>query len=343
MSRSSISVSRYLAVTAACVLGATALFVVAFAYAPGPRPTRNDYLWAGEMRLAKERIAATERGPRLLVYGGSEVYFGVSARLLTDLTGVPSFNMGTHGNNGIGMVMNDALNVARSGDTVIVSIIPGQLFSEHALVTEQATALDRWLGGRFFRTGSMKERLLLLSSAGASDFLPNAPVTIDRRRGYWPLVPNGYGDVEPRISTEATRTALTTALAKGPPIQIGYAPPRPKTDRSVAGYLWPAPPFPSVGPAAAASIKRAIRLMEVNDIQVYFAMAPSAYANHPDTVRALENAVGRERMMNAASRLSVDLMFDTPFHPNAAGRELVTRALAQGICPHAACGTSAEH
>src|SRR5690606_19475610 len=163
------SSSRYIAVVVASVLIVGALFVTAYACLPGPTPERFDQLWAASMWRAKERIASETEGPRILVFGGSDVYFGISGMLMTQMTGIPSFNMGTHGGNGVGLLLNDAVSFARSGDIAIIALLPTHLFHEKALVTSQAQGVDRWLGNRYFFTASLREKLLLLSHSKLVD------------------------------------------------------------------------------------------------------------------------------------------------------------------------------
>lgn len=339
MSNSSISSSRYIGVLAAGAAVAVLGFILAFRYLPGPTPETNGYLWAGEMRIGKERAASTEKGARVLVYGGSEVYFGISAQTMTKLVGVPSFNMGTHAGNGLGMPLNDALNFARPRDTVIFSIVPTHLFGQKSLVTVQAKSVDKWLGGQYFRTASLREKFLLLLHASVSDVLTfgsSAP-QIDRRRGYWQMPPDRFGDVRPLTSTEKTKADLLAQLQKLPDRSTGYAPPRTGVSWSIPDFLWPDAAYPSVDPIVREALARVIRLMEANEIRVFFTLAPSTFANNPDTRLALEQAVGVERILTGVDMLPIELMYDTPYHPNSSGREKVTRTLADALCKRIDC------
>lgn len=334
------SSSRYIAVVFASVVIFGALFVTAYACLPGPTPERFDQLWAASMWRAKERIASETEGPRILVFGGSDVYFGISGMLMTQMTGIPSFNMGTHGGNGVGLLLNDAVSFARSGDIAIIALLPTHLFHEKALVTSQAQGVDRWLGNRYFFTASLREKLLLLSHSKLVDVftIRNSPPEINYQYGYWQLPPGEHGDIKPIYATDETTSRVLQQLEKLPDRDQGLGLRAPPTRSwALPDRLALPESYPALHPSIERSLKRAIRDMESRGVTPFFTLTATAFANTPYALTALVKTVGEERFLIGAEHLPIDAMYDTPFHPSAIGREMVSRKLASSLCQKIVC------
>jgi hypothetical protein len=78
----------------------------------------NDYLLAIETKHQKlEKLP----GPRIIFMGGSSVAFGVDSKSIGDSLGLNGFNLGLHAGLGLQFMVNEALNVVKAGDILVVS------------------------------------------------------------------------------------------------------------------------------------------------------------------------------------------------------------------------------
>ena len=78
--------------------------------------------WCYEITRQKQSLANAISGPRILLVGGSSVHFGLSARLITEVTGKPAVNFGTHAALGPAYIFHVMKGVARPGDTVLLAL-----------------------------------------------------------------------------------------------------------------------------------------------------------------------------------------------------------------------------
>jgi hypothetical protein len=82
----------------------------------------NSSSWAYEIAQRKITIAAAISGPRLLLLGGSNATFGLSARTLEEETGVKTVNMGTYAGWDVDYLLAWIERTARPGDTVLLDL-----------------------------------------------------------------------------------------------------------------------------------------------------------------------------------------------------------------------------
>ncbi len=68
----------------------------------------------------KEEIAGSLPSPRLLIVGGSNVLYGITARRIEEATGLPTVNFGTHGALSLDYLLEKTRAVARPGDIVLL-------------------------------------------------------------------------------------------------------------------------------------------------------------------------------------------------------------------------------
>jgi hypothetical protein len=78
--------------------------------------------WAFDINQKKERLADQIAAPKLLLVGGSATLFGFSAREIQSQTGYPAVNLGTHAALGTAYILYHARQVAKPGDTVLLSL-----------------------------------------------------------------------------------------------------------------------------------------------------------------------------------------------------------------------------
>ena len=173
--------------------------VVLAALAATYRPETTGYLAAG---LDKRARALRIDGPRILLVGGSSVAFGFHSPALEAALGRPVINLGGQGSQGLDFRLREALELAREGDTVVLSLEYQVLLGED---TAQGLTLWRTLESdpaslRFTRWGEWK-RLLDDGHLFLRHVLRRS---VQRRlKGRWPegAAPyrrdacNAYGDV----------------------------------------------------------------------------------------------------------------------------------------------------
>lgn len=68
----------------------------------------------------KEIIAASLSSPRLLIIGGSNALYGITARRIEEATGMSAVNFGTHGALSLDYLLAKARGAARSGDIILL-------------------------------------------------------------------------------------------------------------------------------------------------------------------------------------------------------------------------------
>jgi len=78
----------------------------------------NDYLLAIE---TKHKNLAKLPTPRIIFLGGSSVAFGVDSKSIGDSLGLNGFNLGLHAGLGLQFIVNEALEMVKPGDVLVVS------------------------------------------------------------------------------------------------------------------------------------------------------------------------------------------------------------------------------
>jgi hypothetical protein len=101
------------------VLGVVAF--VALLYTQLGVPTYSSK-WAYDIAQRKVSIVRAISGPRLLLVGGSNVTFGLSAGTIEEQTGVKTVNMGTHAGWDVDYILHWIEQTARPGDTVLLAL-----------------------------------------------------------------------------------------------------------------------------------------------------------------------------------------------------------------------------
>jgi len=92
-------------------------------------PELDGYLAAG---VDKRRRAAEPEGPRILLVGGSSVAFGFHSPALEEALGRAVVNLGGQGSQGLDFRLREALDLARPGDLVVLSLEYQVLLSRDA-------------------------------------------------------------------------------------------------------------------------------------------------------------------------------------------------------------------
>ncbi|MFZ4682369.1 MAG: hypothetical protein ACOYMS_07695, partial [Terrimicrobiaceae bacterium] len=70
----------------------------------------------------KDAIARETSSPRIILVGGSNVLYGLSARQISEALGVNAINYGTHAGLTLDYLLYKAKTIARSGDLVVLAL-----------------------------------------------------------------------------------------------------------------------------------------------------------------------------------------------------------------------------
>jgi len=84
------------------------------------RPTKSSR-WCYEINQKKRAMANAVSGPKLLLVGGSGTLFGINAKAIQSATGLPTVNLGTHAALGIPFILQWTKELAKPGDTVLLT------------------------------------------------------------------------------------------------------------------------------------------------------------------------------------------------------------------------------
>jgi len=82
-------------------------------------------------KVAWSRKLTSERGKKIVIYGGSSCAFSVQGLRMLDQHGLPVVNMGLGAQDGAALLTQAALSEVLPGDTLIVALEPGLLCIEH--------------------------------------------------------------------------------------------------------------------------------------------------------------------------------------------------------------------
>jgi len=93
---------------------------IAFLYTQLGTPTETSH-YIGDVSLAKEKLAISRSGPRLLIVAGSSGLFGFNAQLIEQQTGLPTINMGTAMGLSLDYRFYRLEKILRPGDTVLLA------------------------------------------------------------------------------------------------------------------------------------------------------------------------------------------------------------------------------
>lgn len=96
------------------------LFVIAALYQVGV-PTVSSS-WIYELYTIKSNFANSIKTPKLLIVAGSNALFGISSRMITEQTGIPTVNAAIHAGLGNKYTFDSAQFLAKAGDTIILPL-----------------------------------------------------------------------------------------------------------------------------------------------------------------------------------------------------------------------------
>lgn len=281
-------------------------------------------LWRDTVRNKERLVQQSENlpPPRLLAIGGSGVFYGIEASLLSERLGFPCYNLGTHAGFGLEYHIRRAKRLLRAGDIALLAA------EYHSYYTPESKLSD--LQWRYFFTHEKINILQLNSPAQICRLLFLAPpeeygVSI----GNWHRLVNGTLEKE-RLAASFSHEAIFMSthgdmrIFQGKPVRI----PR---------QAVPSNPFPMEIRAVLADFRDWCRQ---NDVRLLVTLP-----------NALIQSVGRQEVDAAAAtvRREMDVLqiatvgaiddatfpppffFDTPYHLTPAGRRIRTELLAKAL------------
>ena len=100
---------------------ATGAYAWVFMSAVGSPPS-DSVKRIGDWYSRKEELARAVDSPRILTISGSSGLYGVSSEMLSNETGIPSINFGTHAALSLDYLLTKAQGVARRGDVILLAL-----------------------------------------------------------------------------------------------------------------------------------------------------------------------------------------------------------------------------
>lgn len=85
-------------------------------------PVQPDLNWVFELEQNKWAAAEAVDPPRILIIGGSEAHYGLSAEIFSRETGLPAFNLGTHAGLSWHTHIRTTESLMKPGDIIVFSV-----------------------------------------------------------------------------------------------------------------------------------------------------------------------------------------------------------------------------
>lgn len=82
------------------------------------KPDTENYFYAS---LEKTRLLQETPSPRIILFGGSNIAFGIDSEMMAQELGIPVINDGLHAGLGI-IPLNEIRDYIRQGDIIILSL-----------------------------------------------------------------------------------------------------------------------------------------------------------------------------------------------------------------------------
>jgi len=280
-------------------------------------PAPPEVAWVKQLEATKWRAARQAESPKILIVGGSEAHYGLSAAIFERETGLPAVNLGTHAALDWRTHALNALRFAEAGDVVVFSMNINRLAKNDPSETE--AAYWRYTGPFYFLRRPPYEWPDFLGADVVTEIaeaLTAGRIRYNARSRADSVIENGdetrNGPSGMRARAERGLTLLTgnTAIYDGRPEGL-------TTLRHLQDALE----------------ARGARLVLVHHGQLDKRNYRNRlYQDSFDAVEALLEAEGFVRLNSLEqSFLPEAMMFDTIYHPNHEGRRLVSEPAARSL------------
>lgn len=286
--------------------------------------TRDDSSYLAAI-IDKHERAAAQPSPRVLLFGGSNLAFGIDSMHLESVWNCPVVNMGLQGGFGLDFILGEAEYTVRRGDTIILVLEYGMLErngrpKEPELIQRvneifppsvrfaNASRIDLFISllnrsrRRLWQLGQESISGLILRDRVILETLPQA---IYSRESF-----NAHGDIVAHLSL----------APMGPPL------PSPKH-------------YELDSHAIVDRLERFVSAMTESGVTVIFAFPPLAWTwfetNEAEILEFYDELVGREQLQSIGHPSEVafpnDSFFDSAYHLGADARHQRTIELGSQI------------
>jgi len=255
----------------------------------------NTYLAA---TIDKHDVAASAPGQRLLLVGGSSVSFGVDSQALHNALGLQPVNLGLHAGLGLDFMLNEARDLMRPGDVVLLNLEYQHLLADATDLTIMQLLEYRPESVEYL-TWSQRKRLLDCGLVYLRKVIGKAVKSRkrDHQPGYAREEFNSYGDV---IGHHDSRSLYVDS---GPVAEWGAI-----DARHVE--------------SAIDKLNAFAEECRQQEIQIFYAqpaIAEDVYEACRESIDHLDRAVSsrvRIPMLNHATEVvyPAELFYDTPYH-----------------------------
>ena len=290
-----------------------------------PNPRASLVVWVHGMRERKVRQGQLSGpAPRLLIAGGSSSFFSLDAEVLEARLHRPVYNLGTNAGLGLRFLLDSAREAARPGDTILL-YLEDSLYRKDPVPVEFLEHVIIWSGElpRLWRLpwrGLWQQLYEQPWSAYRSGWSRRNEVMLASRPADEEMIPYSCTELSPRGDFRG---------------QIGAA--------GMTFVPWKPMAGEAVSPAAAQEMETFFAWCQKHGVKV-IGTAPTVFPDPAPAqevereARALRDFYERhsQAFVQAGAVISLpkELMLDTPFHANAAGRRLISEAYAAELGRH---------
>lgn len=287
----------------------------------------TDLRWVYELEQRKRHSAAKLTGKKVILAGGSSTLFGLDAATMERELGRPVLNLGTHGAMGLRYLLQDARELARPGDTVILQLEMAQYFSGERMMEMEERYAWTYRPNYFLRL-PVRTALASIYGQPKENYVSSWKTWNQRLRGdlsngdppKWPgysyVQLNSRGDFRPDTFPQKAVTA---------------PPPKPKE---------------RVHKTSAAALADFVQDCRKGKVEVFVAPPihprPSAELGkrYENRFRSIEEFLSAQQVPVLADvRAGLyppELMADTPNHLSGTGRQLHTSKVVAALREHSA-------
>ncbi len=286
--------------------------------------TPNLTIWEHESFSLKDKIAEEKSSPKILIGGGSNALFGISAEQIEKELEFPTLNYAIHA--GLADYSLERIkNVINPGDTIILALEYEQYWYEEKFLLEKQTIKEQYIlthDQAYFNSLSVFDKLNILS-VGAEDLLLNirSHSRLPREQ-YDASTLNEWGD-------ETINTVPASMQIEFTPFLVEFPEEFRENFVEYDGVL---------------KIIEFSRWAEENDVAI-FATFPSTvyfeeyngleYKKNFRLIEVFYEKLGIKTLAEPSDFLySQDLFYDTRYHLNDRGRYQRTRKILHEIEPY---------
>lgn len=294
-----------------------------FGIAPESSQKKSDYMSAV---IDKHHRLASLGSRRILLVGGSNVAFGVNSKRIQDTLKIPVVNLALHAGLGLDFTLNEAAQVSRKGDIIILS---PEYYSGEADPALRAKITEAFPEVSSYYSSSLLSPLKLYFMHQVDHMRERAihtPVLssfFNIRVEELPAKPEEGGEVYARHSFNEYGDAIGH-LNKATPEHKGF------DDKLVFAYRY------YEGIDKINSFYESCKAKGVKVVMLYPALAQSTYLVNKEVINRYQSDFSKNAkfpILNTPTSLVFpdDFFFDTFYHLTKQGREIRTSKIIDAL------------